>query len=152
MSSDDYEVGYGKPPKQTRFKPGQSGNPKGRPRKPKKLYATTMEVVRQLLIDAMEQEITITMNGRSRKVLGIVALFNQLLAKAVKGDMRSLKLAIDLYLKCVTDDQSDRAELLKLLIERDVDNGMTYAETMSKYMAGDMTVGGKPRKEIDPLS
>ena len=30
----DYEVGYGKPPKHSRFKPGQSGNPKGRPRVP----------------------------------------------------------------------------------------------------------------------
>lgn len=28
----DYEVGYGKPPKNTRFKAGQSGNPKGRPK------------------------------------------------------------------------------------------------------------------------
>jgi len=28
----DYEVGYGKPPQQARFKPGQSGNPKGRRR------------------------------------------------------------------------------------------------------------------------
>lgn len=28
----DYEVGYGKPPKRTRFKKGQSGNPKGRPK------------------------------------------------------------------------------------------------------------------------
>ena len=27
-----YEVGYGKPPKDTRFKPGQSGNPSGRPK------------------------------------------------------------------------------------------------------------------------
>jgi len=29
---DDYEVGYGKPPKHGQFKPGQSGNPKGRPK------------------------------------------------------------------------------------------------------------------------
>lgn len=28
--SEDYKVGYGKPPARTRFKPGQSGNPKGR--------------------------------------------------------------------------------------------------------------------------
>jgi len=27
----DYEVGYGKPPRDTRFKEGQSGNPRGRP-------------------------------------------------------------------------------------------------------------------------
>ena len=30
--SDDYEVGYGKPPKHTQFTKGSSGNPKGRPR------------------------------------------------------------------------------------------------------------------------
>ena len=27
---DGYDVGYGKPPMQTQFKPGKSGNPKGR--------------------------------------------------------------------------------------------------------------------------
>jgi hypothetical protein len=31
--SNSYEVGYGKPPKDTQFKKGSSGNPKGRPRK-----------------------------------------------------------------------------------------------------------------------
>ena len=30
--NDDYEVGYGRPPKSGQFKKGQSGNPKGRPR------------------------------------------------------------------------------------------------------------------------
>jgi hypothetical protein len=30
--TDDYEVGYKKPPKATQFKPGQSGNPAGRPK------------------------------------------------------------------------------------------------------------------------
>ena len=29
--SDDYEVGYGRPPKHGQFPPGKSGNPKGRP-------------------------------------------------------------------------------------------------------------------------
>ena len=30
---DDYEVGYGKPPKNTQFRKGVSGNPRGRPKK-----------------------------------------------------------------------------------------------------------------------
>lgn len=29
----DYDVGYGKPPKNTRFQKGKSGNPRGRPKK-----------------------------------------------------------------------------------------------------------------------
>ena len=32
QKSDDYDVGYGKPPVHSRFKPGQSGNSKGRPK------------------------------------------------------------------------------------------------------------------------
>ena len=31
-NSKDYEVGYKKPPKEHQFKPGISGNPKGRPK------------------------------------------------------------------------------------------------------------------------
>ncbi len=30
MQNDD-DIGFGKPPKHTQFKPGQSGNPAGRP-------------------------------------------------------------------------------------------------------------------------
>ena len=29
----DYEVGYGRPPKKSQFRKGQSGNPSGRPKK-----------------------------------------------------------------------------------------------------------------------
>jgi len=32
-----YEVGYGKPPRHTRFEPGVSGNPHGRPKDAKNL-------------------------------------------------------------------------------------------------------------------
>ena len=35
--SGDYRVGYGKPPLETRFKKGQSGNPGGRPRRARNL-------------------------------------------------------------------------------------------------------------------
>src|SRR6266446_3499787 len=69
----DYEVGYGKPPLHTRFKKGQSGNPRRRPRGAKNL--TT------LLIDALNQPVVVTENGRRRKIakreLGIAQLVNK---------------------------------------------------------------------------
>ena len=55
MSEDkrDYEVGRGKPPVHTRFKKGQSGNPRG-PR-PKNLSA--------LLLDALNEKVVVTIDG-----------------------------------------------------------------------------------------
>ena len=42
---EDYEVGYGKPPKATRFKPERSGNPKGRPRGRRNQRSVVREVI-----------------------------------------------------------------------------------------------------------
>ena len=41
----DYEVGYGRPPKHTRFKKGVSGNPKGRPKGAKGMRTIVREVL-----------------------------------------------------------------------------------------------------------
>jgi len=56
----DYEVGYKKPPKETRFKKGQSGNPRGRP--------SATENLRMLLGKVLDETITLTENGRHRKI------------------------------------------------------------------------------------
>jgi hypothetical protein len=45
----DYEIGYGKPPERTRWKKGQSGNPRGRPKKPlPQLSVDVGEIIRRL--------------------------------------------------------------------------------------------------------
>ena len=54
----DYEVGRGKPPVHTRFKKGQSGNPRG-PR-PRNLPA--------LLIEALNETVTATIDGEQREI------------------------------------------------------------------------------------
>ena len=50
-SSEDtpYKVGYGKPPKDTRFKPGTSGNPKGRKARGTTVKARLQEKLHRLL-------------------------------------------------------------------------------------------------------
>src|SRR5262245_34469426 len=56
----EYKVGYGKPPKDTQFPKGQSGNPKGRPKGSKNLVT--------LIHEMLDQLIPVREDGRSRKV------------------------------------------------------------------------------------
>lgn len=84
----DYEVGYGRPPQGTRFQPGCSGNPRGRPRKAKTVGA--------LLQEALSRRVEITENGRTRSLSVEEIIFKQLTNKAAKGDLRAAKMLLDL--------------------------------------------------------
>ena len=55
---DDDRVGYGKPPKRTRFRPGQSGNPRGRRRR--EAYEETENPLRMYMLEQM----TVTIKGK----------------------------------------------------------------------------------------
>ncbi|HML90851.1 DUF5681 domain-containing protein [Methyloceanibacter sp.] len=80
-SESDYDVGYRKPPKHTQFKPGKSGNPKGRP-KGRKNYTT---IVRE----ALAKKVAVSEGGRVREVSYAEAVLMALAAKALKGDVRA---------------------------------------------------------------
>lgn len=79
-----YQVGYGKPPKHTQFKPGQSGNPKGRKQQPKS--------VSDELWKAMLQPVTVNEGGRKRKVTKLALFCTQLVNRAAKGDMTAIRV------------------------------------------------------------
>ena len=83
----EYEVGYGKPPKDTRFRKGQSGNPKGRPKGSKNLVT--------LVDDALDQLIPVREDGRSRKVPARTAIAMRIVHGGLGGNPR----AIDQLLK-----------------------------------------------------
>ena len=82
----DYPVGYGRPPRDTRFKKGSSGNPKGRPRGSKN--ATT------LLKEALNEQVVITENGRRRTITKKEAIVTQIVNKAASGDHRAIQLLL----------------------------------------------------------
>src|SRR5215471_10561109 len=81
----DYEVGRGKPPVHTRFKKGQSGNPRG-PR-PKNLPA--------LMVEALNKKVTVTVDGERREITKREADATQLVNKSTGADLRATKMLID---------------------------------------------------------
>ena len=84
----DYEVGYGKPPQNTRFKKGQSGNPHGR--------ASGTKNLKTLLIDTLNELVVVAENGRRRTINKRHAFIKQIVNHALKGDWRAAKLLLDM--------------------------------------------------------
>lgn len=82
-TGSDYEVGFAKPPKATRFVKGQSGNPSGRP-KGKKNWATALH-------EALEEKVTIVENGKKRQVTKLDAAIKQMINQAATGDKASMR-------------------------------------------------------------
>ncbi len=82
MTSGDGPIGYGRPPARTRFKPGVSGNPDGRPkRKPSALA----DIIR----DTMNASVRIREHGRTKTVSRKEAAVQMLVRRAVAGDIAS---------------------------------------------------------------
>ncbi len=76
----DYRVGYRKPPLNTRFQKGCSGNPAGRPRKARSFA--------KLILQILGEEVSVTENGSKRTVSKLAVVFKQMVNKAAAGSPR----------------------------------------------------------------
>lgn len=89
MSEQEEEkVGYGRPPVASRFKPGQSGNPKGRPKGTLNLKTD--------LRNELSEKIQIREGQRSLKVSKQRAMLKALVSEALKGDARAANVVLTL--------------------------------------------------------
>jgi hypothetical protein len=96
MSNDDRSVGYKRPPKSTRFKPGQSGNPTGR-----KKNVTNFKTD---LIAELNETISFQENGRERQLSKQRAFVKTLIDLAIKGDIRAINAIVALCRSFDADD------------------------------------------------
>ncbi len=85
---DPFSVGYGRPPKHSQFKPGQSGNPKGRRKGQRNIHT--------VLKEALGQRITIREGNRTRSLTKLDGVIVTTVNGAVKGDAKALASLITL--------------------------------------------------------
>jgi hypothetical protein len=90
LKNGTYDVGYGKPPKDTQFKKGQSGNLKGRPKGTLNL-ATVLE-------RTLREEVVINESGRRKVITKLEAAITQLVNKAASGDGHSIRYLCQLVI------------------------------------------------------
>jgi len=102
------KVGYKRPPRHTRFQPGVSGNPRGRQKGVRDFAA---DVKRTL-----EIPVTLTENGKLKRVSTQEALILRLREKALKGDARALETLLSLA-RTHNEDFAGQSEDRSLLPE-----------------------------------
>ncbi|WFL77809.1 DUF5681 domain-containing protein [Altererythrobacter arenosus] len=86
MSGAKQQVGYQQPPSSTRFRKGQSGNPRGRPKNRR----------REIPYDTvLGQMVTIREDGRERRVTAAEAFLLQLTQKGLAGDSAATRASLD---------------------------------------------------------
>ena len=104
-NASDYEVGYKRPPKESQFQPGQSGNPNGRPKGAKNLK-TDLE-------EELQERIALREGGERRTVSKQRAMLKRLLERALQGDTKAAALLLNMAARLL-DQSEDEAQATPL--------------------------------------
>lgn len=99
---EGYKIGYKNPPKHTRFKPGQSGNPKGKPKGTNNLQTDFDE--------ELGEQIIIKESGTARKISKQRVIVKALVAKAAKGDTAAAAKVFEQSNRASGTDAADDCE------------------------------------------
>jgi hypothetical protein len=109
MKKPRNDVGYGRPPIEHQFRPGQSGNPFGRPRGARRFTAD--------LLDELGEIVAVTSGDQKRAVTKQRAIVDVLVSKALNGDTHAIATIIgscaralgEQYVDDATETPEDRA-------------------------------------------
>ena len=111
LEDDAEDVGYGKPPRRHQFKPGQSGNPKGR----KKGVKNEVTILQELL----QHKVALNERGKTRKITLYEAILRKVAEDCLRGNIKSVGFLLHRYHAAAAGDavQADLSEDDKVVLE-----------------------------------
>lgn len=97
---DQDRVGYGKPPKEHRFKKGRSGNPRGRPRKAtvtsRNASALGTQAAKQYLLEEAYRPVLVREGEQTIELPAIQAVLRAMGVAAMKGNRPAQRMIVEL--------------------------------------------------------
>lgn len=83
-----YEVGYGRPPRHTRFRKGRSGNPRGRRKGARNLAS--------LIAEALDRQVVVSGNAEHPTISKLEAIIAELVDKSAAADLKAMAMLFGL--------------------------------------------------------
>ena len=124
--SNSYEVGYGKPPKHTQFKPGYSGNKKGRLKGSANLFTAVEKL--------QNERVRIVHNGKQKSISVTEAILRKAGMDALNGNAKAQKIMLEKKKK----NERRKEELAQRVEALREDDRTLLAETIKEYMEGNV--------------
>lgn len=100
--------------KDTRFKPGESGNPEGRPRKDRSMAVFPRDF-REVVLEQANEEIAITQNGRKIRKKAFEVALHRLYLLAMSGNHAALKQYISIVYGAMMDAETWQVRFMQML-------------------------------------
>jgi len=128
-----YSVGYKKPPRHAQFKPGQSGNTKGLPKKDKPIA--------EVFLKELHSTVLVNVGGKPQRLSKLEAIVKQQVNKAATGDPKATALVLELIRPAVDEKGNNLPELLQAFRHKNTQN---MDETQQRKAAEENEISPAP--------
>ena len=151
---ETYEVGYGKPPRATRFQAGRSGNPKGRPKgsRRKRPGDVAIEQLKALVLEEAYRPMQIRDGETWVEMSTVQAVLRAVSLKAMKGDQRAQRLILDTVGGIETELRRERIKSFETAVVYKLQGAHRIAEARSRGLPEPTLVPHPDHLIIDPFA